>query len=115
MPEVGRETELRELNFVRFIRVGKIIYYSEDAFAIHSAIAEEFGVTETIEEGGILYYLVDDAGLMKIGRGDKKLWFDESTTSTRVRGDKEKARKETIATGKEIFGKERVSDTFYLF
>jgi hypothetical protein len=112
MPEIDKETELKHLGYRKFIRVGNVIHYSEDPMAIHDKIAVEFGVVDARLVKDRLKHYVDDAGLMKINEG--KLMFDESTSSTLIRGDMHEARKRTIQLGKDIFGADKVSDTYAL-
>ncbi len=108
MPSINKETEREGLNRVKFIRVGDVIYYSDNPFAIHAEIADEYGVKESARKGDRDYPIVDDAGIMQTKGG--LLYFREETSSCQIRGNSNEARQDTIRIAKGIFGDDKVAD-----
>lgn len=89
MPELNKES-LEKAYYKRFIRVGNIIYYSDNQSQNHDSLANQSGVPIDPE---LCIKVVDDGGYIT-KKGEKYVAFD-STSTCFIRGDKINAREVT--------------------
>ncbi|OGM21684.1 hypothetical protein A2714_05275 [Candidatus Woesebacteria bacterium RIFCSPHIGHO2_01_FULL_38_9] len=113
-PFLESETSLKELRYAKFVRDGGTIAYDDPVIG-HDIIAKNHGLGEPINPSGYTMQkrLVDDAGStepLRFGDNTSPVRFVNFSTTCKLRGNKEDARKLTTQTAKEILGNDKVAD-----